>query len=181
MAGIGVHIASRVLDQAEPSEILVSRTVRDLVAGSDIAFRDMGYRELKGARGRMAALRRLRRMRLPRLELNGRSATLEQIWSLDLSGSGHFTAMQVRGGRTLGMDLHLARLDGATRELFGVGLDGDRVRGYIRHALAEDAEDASVRVNVFRPSNDDDVSVMVSVRPPASTPAEPQSLQTVEI
>jgi branched-subunit amino acid aminotransferase/4-amino-4-deoxychorismate lyase len=88
--------------------------------------------------------------------------------------------MQVRGGRTLGMDLHLARLDGATRELFGVGLDGDRVRGYIRHALAEDAEDASVRVNVFRPSNDDDVSVMVSVRPPASTPAEPQSLQTVE-
>jgi branched-subunit amino acid aminotransferase/4-amino-4-deoxychorismate lyase len=35
-------------------------------------------------------------------------------------------------------------------------------------------------VNVFRPGNDDGVSVMVSVRPPASTPAEPQSLQTVE-
>jgi class 3 adenylate cyclase len=51
VAGIGVHIASRVLDQAEPSEILVSRTVRDLVAGSDITFRDMGYRELKGLEG----------------------------------------------------------------------------------------------------------------------------------
>lgn len=119
-------------------------------------------------------------VRLPRLELNGRPATLEQIWRLDLSSSGHFTAMQVRRGRTLGMDFHLARLDGATRELFGVGLDGDRVRGYIRHALAEDTEDASVRVNVFRPDNDDDVAVMVSVRPPAPAPADPQRLQTVE-
>jgi hypothetical protein len=51
VAGIGVHIASRVLDQAEPSEILVSRTVRDLVAGSDIAFVDAGVRELKGLEG----------------------------------------------------------------------------------------------------------------------------------
>ena len=108
-------------------------------------------------------------VRFPRLELNGRPATLEQIWSLDLSSSGHFTAMQVRRGRTLGMDFHLARLDGATRELFGVGLDGDRVRGYIRHALAADTEDASVRVNVFRSDNDDDVAVMVGIRPPAPT------------
>src|SRR5437899_8098520 len=78
------------------------------------------------------------------------------------------------------MDFHLARLEGATRELFGVGLDGDRVRGYIRQALSDDTADASVRVNVFRPGTVDDVSVMVSLRPLASVPAEPQSLQTVE-
>jgi class 3 adenylate cyclase len=51
VAGIGVHIASRVLGEAEPSQILVSRTVRDLVAGSDIAFVDVGTRDLKGLDG----------------------------------------------------------------------------------------------------------------------------------
>jgi branched-subunit amino acid aminotransferase/4-amino-4-deoxychorismate lyase len=119
-------------------------------------------------------------IRLPQVELDGRTATLEQIWTLDLSARGHFTALQVRGRGTLGLDFHLARLDGATRELFGVGLDGGRVRGYIGHALADDTADASVRVNVFRANADDDVSVMVSVRPPASAPADPQILQTVE-
>ncbi len=116
----------------------------------------------------------------PRLECDGETATLEQIWALDLSASGHFTAMQVRGGRTLGIDFHLARLDAATRELFDVGLDGERVCSYIRHALADDIEDASVRVNVFRADGAADVSVMVSVRPPAPAPTDPQSLMSVE-
>lgn len=107
-------------------------------------------------------------IRAPRIESNGHGATVEQIWALDLSSSGHFTAMQVRGRKTRGMEFHLARLDAATRELFGVGLDGDRVRGYIGHALADATADASVRVNVFR-SGKADVSVAVSVRPPAGS------------
>ena len=119
-------------------------------------------------------------MRAPRLEINGRAATVEQIWALDLSAHGHFTAMQVRDGKTLGMDFHLARLDAATRELFGVGLDGDRVRGHIRHALRDDMRDASVRVNVFCRVTARDVSVMVSMRPPAPAPARPRRLQAVE-
>jgi branched-subunit amino acid aminotransferase/4-amino-4-deoxychorismate lyase len=118
-------------------------------------------------------------IRVPRLEINGRSATIEQVWELDLSNYGHFTAMQVRDRMTLGLDFHLARLDAATRELFGVGLESDRVRGYISHALADDTADASVRVNVFRSRSTDDVSVMVSVRPPAPPPAAAQRLQTV--
>jgi branched-subunit amino acid aminotransferase/4-amino-4-deoxychorismate lyase len=117
--------------------------------------------------------------RAPRIEINGRAATLEQLWLLDLHNDGHFTALQVRDGTALGMDFHLARLDTATRELFGVGLEGDRVRGYIRHALADGTADASVRVNVFRPSDADDVHVVVSVRPPAPAPAQALSLQTV--
>jgi class 3 adenylate cyclase len=51
VAGIGVHIASRVMSQAKPSQILVSRTVRDLVAGSDVALVDVGTRTLKGLEG----------------------------------------------------------------------------------------------------------------------------------
>ena len=48
IAGIGVHIAARVAARAEGGEVLVSRTVRDLVTGSDIAFVDRGTHELKG-------------------------------------------------------------------------------------------------------------------------------------
>ena len=48
IGGIAVHIAARVSALAGPEEILVSRTVRDLVAGSGIEFEDRGRHELKG-------------------------------------------------------------------------------------------------------------------------------------
>jgi class 3 adenylate cyclase len=48
LAGIGVHIASRILSLAGPGEVLVSRTVRDLVAGSGLTFVDRGTHTLKG-------------------------------------------------------------------------------------------------------------------------------------
>lgn len=48
VTGIAVNIASRVADLAAPGEVLVSRTVKDLVAGSGIAFEDRGTRTLKG-------------------------------------------------------------------------------------------------------------------------------------
>ena len=46
--GIAVHIASRVAGLARADDILVTRTVKDLVAGSRISFVDMGSHELKG-------------------------------------------------------------------------------------------------------------------------------------
>ena len=46
--GIAVHIGARVGALAGPSEVLVSRTVRDLVAGSGLTFEDRGDHELKG-------------------------------------------------------------------------------------------------------------------------------------
>ena len=49
--GIGVHIASRVESLAEPNEVLVSKTVTDLVAGSGIRFADRGTFDLKGVPG----------------------------------------------------------------------------------------------------------------------------------
>jgi len=48
VAGIAVHIAARVAALCDPSEVLVTRTVKDLVAGSELAFDDRGTRPLKG-------------------------------------------------------------------------------------------------------------------------------------
>ena len=48
LGGIAVHIAARVSALAEPSEVLVSRTVKDLVAGSNLTFSERGTHSLKG-------------------------------------------------------------------------------------------------------------------------------------
>jgi class 3 adenylate cyclase len=48
LAGIAVHIGARVAALAIPGEVLVSQTVRDLVAGSGLAFEDRGSHTLKG-------------------------------------------------------------------------------------------------------------------------------------
>ena len=48
VAGLAVHIGARVSAAAAPGEVLVTRTVRDLVAGSGIAFADRGLYALKG-------------------------------------------------------------------------------------------------------------------------------------
>ena len=52
VGGVAVHIAARVMDAARPGEILASRTVRDLVVGSDVVLEDRGTRQLRGVDGR---------------------------------------------------------------------------------------------------------------------------------
>ena len=51
IGGIAVHIANRVMSAAGPGEVLVSGTLRDLVAGSGLEFSDRGLQELKGVPG----------------------------------------------------------------------------------------------------------------------------------
>ena len=51
VGGIAVHTGARVSARAEPGEVLVSSTVKDLVAGSGIEFEDRGSHELKGVPG----------------------------------------------------------------------------------------------------------------------------------
>ncbi len=51
VAGLAVSIGARVAAQADPGEVLVSQTVKDLVAGSGIEFADRGAAELKGVPG----------------------------------------------------------------------------------------------------------------------------------
>jgi pimeloyl-ACP methyl ester carboxylesterase len=51
ISGIAVHIGARVASLAAPGEVMVSRTVRDLVAGSGLSFEDRGSHVLKGIDG----------------------------------------------------------------------------------------------------------------------------------
>src|SRR5258708_39934795 len=83
------------------------------------------------------------------IEIDGRSATVEQLSAAAPAGYGHFTAMQVRNRQVRGLRLHLDRLDAANREMFGAGLETAAVVGPIPHALGGQTPDASVRRFVF--------------------------------
>jgi class 3 adenylate cyclase len=48
VGGIAVHIGAQVAREAQPGEVLVSSTVKDLVAGSGLRFRERGTATLKG-------------------------------------------------------------------------------------------------------------------------------------
>jgi branched-subunit amino acid aminotransferase/4-amino-4-deoxychorismate lyase len=118
-------------------------------------------------------------MPMPSLKIevdDGRAPTREELLDAALDTYGHFTAMQVRGGWTRGLDLHLARLDAANRELFGEELAGERVRSLIRHALTGESPDASVRVIVRAAAagsashTGSAVRVFVTVRAPFTMP-----------
>lgn len=56
-AGIAIHIGARVASAAQPSEVLVSNTVKDLVAGSGLSFEDRGFHALKGVAERWQLFR----------------------------------------------------------------------------------------------------------------------------
>jgi branched-subunit amino acid aminotransferase/4-amino-4-deoxychorismate lyase len=107
------------------------------------------------------------------IEIDGVPPAPDQLWAT-VSAYGHFTAMQVRNGKTRGVALHMRRLEAANREALGVGLDGERVRALIRHALGE-TKDASVRVYVFEAPGEP--AIMVTVKAPAEM-ATPQRLQS---
>jgi branched-subunit amino acid aminotransferase/4-amino-4-deoxychorismate lyase len=92
---------------------------------------------------------------------------------LEHEGWGHFTAMQVRGGRTRGLDLHLARLEAAHQEVYGRTLGGQEVRDRIRRALGG-REDASVRVYGYW------AGLIVTVREPQDTPDRPHSMKVAQ-
>ncbi|SCK24679.1 Branched-chain amino acid aminotransferase/4-amino-4-deoxychorismate lyase [Streptomyces sp. WMMB 714] len=120
------------------------------------------------------------------IEIDGRLPDDESM-SQALVGYGHFTYMQVRSHAVRGLDLHLERLESGTRELFGSGLDHDRVRHYIHCALRRTSGDASVRVqvvpadpSVLMSGANDEPRVMVMVRPPAEPDYTPQRLRSVE-
>jgi class 3 adenylate cyclase len=51
VTGIAVHIGARVAAEGGPGEVVVSQTVKDLVAGSRLAFTERGVVELKGVPG----------------------------------------------------------------------------------------------------------------------------------
>ena len=107
-----------------------------------------------------------------RIEVNGHEACEEAVSLLEHEEWGHFTAMQVRGGRTRGLDLHLARLEAAHRDVYGRALGGEEVRARIRHALGGQP-DASVRVYGYW------AGLMVTVREPQDMPRRPHTMRSL--
>jgi branched-subunit amino acid aminotransferase/4-amino-4-deoxychorismate lyase len=111
---------------------------------------------------------------IDRTEIDGAPATAEELEGVT-SAYGHFTAMQVRGGATRGLDLHLRRLADTNRERFGTELDRERLRGLIRSALGG-VEDASVRVYLYDAWPEP--RIVVTAKPPAEL-VSPQRLRSV--
>lgn len=119
-------------------------------------------------------------------EINGAPATVDDLALLTVN-YGHFTYGQVRGHAIRGLGLHLDRLERSTRELFGHGLDTDRVRAHARHALRHTSGDATLRIAVLTrdvtalTSGDPaEPQILVTVREPAEPETVPQRLRSVE-
>jgi branched-subunit amino acid aminotransferase/4-amino-4-deoxychorismate lyase len=113
-----------------------------------------------------------------RVEIDGEPPTTDRLAAAALVNYGHYSTMQIRRRAVRGLDLHFARLDSATRELFDVTLDPDRVRALLRHCLGDDYTDATGRVTVFD-AGSGAPSVMVALGDPADVLDRPARLQTV--
>lgn len=120
-----------------------------------------------------------------RIELNGEPARVEDLRFLIQTNYGHFSAMRVLEGGVRGLDLHLARIERATRELFGAAIDRERVRACLRHAIAGSGDALALRVNIFSRSLDRDrllqpcePDVLVIAAPASPPPAAPLRLKS---
>lgn len=121
------------------------------------------------------------------IQLNGRAVDTETLAALAFAGFAHFTAMQVRDGKIRGLDLHLERLRSASIELFGRALPDNRVRAFMRMALASAPADVSLIVTMYLPTGEfvtadptAEPAVLVRVGPAAVPPRGPLSLKSFE-
>lgn len=121
------------------------------------------------------------------IEINGRPVEAAQLPAL-LTNYGHFSSLQVRGGRVVGLALHLARLQAATRELFASELDPQHVLSLLRAALLHAGGAAiaasAVRITVYaaafdreRPGASVAADVMITVAPPGAPKTAPIRVQ----
>jgi len=109
-----------------------------------------------------------------RIELNGAPATVEDLRALVATNYGHFSALRVHDGAVRGLDLHLDRIEAATRELFGMPIARERVRECLRHAIDGSDAPLALRVNVFsralnrdQPAAPVEADVLVTAMPAA--------------
>ncbi|WP_457583647.1 aminotransferase class IV family protein [Ensifer canadensis] len=121
------------------------------------------------------------------VQRNGHAASTEALSPLAFAGYAHFTAMQVRGGKVRGLDLHLSRLRHASMEMFGKALPDEQLLGHLRASLAASPADRSLMATVYSPAGEFTVAgpdvgldVLVSTGPASSGPKGPLALMTVE-
>ncbi|MFJ2597156.1 aminotransferase class IV [Streptomyces erythrochromogenes] len=86
--------------------------------------------------------------------LNGSPVGLADMQALALTNYGHFTTMVVEDGAVRGLALHLDRLIGDCRTVFGAELDPEWVRECVRREVGGHAGRRTVRVTVFDPGLD---------------------------
>lgn len=118
-------------------------------------------------------------------EFDGRPAEVGDVTPLALTNYGHFTSMLVDGLSVRGLSLHLQRLVRDSRLVFGAGVDPDRVRHLVRHAVADVKGPIVVRVTVFdpgvelgHPGADAEPHLLVTTRPAPSGLLPPMRLQS---
>jgi branched-subunit amino acid aminotransferase/4-amino-4-deoxychorismate lyase len=111
------------------------------------------------------------------LELNGEPLGDVDPGLLRAVGYGHFSSLQVRAGRVRGLPFHVERIDRASVELFGMGVDDGRLRAALRGALERAGRaDASVRITAFtrdRAQLDRGLAVEPDLLVAVSEPIEP--------
>jgi branched-subunit amino acid aminotransferase/4-amino-4-deoxychorismate lyase len=119
-------------------------------------------------------------------ELNGVPADLDQVKALALINYGNYTSMRVDDQRVRGLSLHLERLVRDCRQVFDADLDPDRLRHFLRHALADAPRSVVVRVTVFdpdlqlgHPGADAEPHVLVTTRAAALTLLPALRLQSI--
>lgn len=120
-----------------------------------------------------------------RSELNGEPVTLDDLHFPALFNYGHFTSMQVDDRRVRGLDLHMQRLQDATRELFAATLDIAAVRTYMRNIVGDERGRLSLRINVFsrrvqveRMAEAAPPDVLITLGPPRERQITPVRLKT---
>ncbi|WP_129649275.1 aminotransferase class IV family protein [Peristeroidobacter agariperforans] len=120
-------------------------------------------------------------------QVNGRTATTDDLAPIAFAGFAHFTAMQVRGGRVRGLDLHLQRLRTASLALFGRATSDDQLRAHLRSALAAGPTDVSLTATVYSRAGEftatetkRELDVLVRTGPAASGPKGPLALAAFE-
>ncbi|WP_405610233.1 aminotransferase class IV family protein [Streptomyces sp. NBC_01511] len=121
------------------------------------------------------------------VQRNGLAATAEELTPLAFAGYAHFTAIQVRGGRVRGLDLHLARLRSASLKMFGQALPDDLVLSRLRTAVRSGPADLSLMPTVYSPAGEFTVAgpevepeLLVRTGPAAGGPEGPLALALVE-
>ncbi|GAA3730740.1 branched-subunit amino acid aminotransferase/4-amino-4-deoxychorismate lyase [Spinactinospora alkalitolerans] len=118
-------------------------------------------------------------------ELNGVPVTAGELQTLALVNYGHFTSMRVDDQHIRGLSHHMDRLVKDCREVFGAGLDRDRARELVRHAVGNQTGSCVVRVTVFDPALElghpgvsADPHVLVTTRSAAAWPPAPMRAQS---
>lgn len=125
-------------------------------------------------------------MRISTTYINGSTATAQDLAPLAFAGYAHFTAMQIRGGRARGLDLHLNRLREGSELLFGHHLPDSQILRQMSAAITAESTNSSLMVYIcsrpgeFTFAAQPELDVLVKIAAPVTPPATPLALDLVQ-